>query len=188
MDGRRRLRCRVAVALLLVGALTGCSGKVEPSTKPTPIATITPTPTPDSTALATAGAMAAYRGFRHAQVAAEAVANAHSPDLAKYAGDAALAQERANLLQLAHAGIVVKGAPVLSPKVTNVALGAARAVTITDCLDVSDWQPVYKATGKSAAAPGQPTRVLATAVARPYGDGWLIQQLTTDRSRPCTSS
>ena len=173
---------RRALAIALAGvAMTACSHdkpKTLPSSTPTPSTSATQ----DPQALASAGALAAYRGFRQAQVAAEAVANAHNADLAKYAGDKALAQERANLLQLARAGIVVRGAPRLDPRVTSA---SATEVTITDCVDTTDWQPVYKATGKSAAAPGQPTRVLATALARPYGDGWLIQELTTDRSRPC---
>jgi hypothetical protein len=118
-------------------------------------------------------------------VAAEAVADAHNPDLAKFAGDKALAQERANLLQLAKAGIIVTGQPILKPVVTAVSLGGAPVVTISDCVDTSRWTPVYRATGKSAAAPNQPSRVLATAQARPYGQGWIITELTTERSRPC---
>lgn len=177
-DGLGREALATALACLF---LTSCS-----DSSPTARQTSTPTPTvsatPDADALASAGALAAYRGFRKAQVAAEALANAHSADLAKYAGDKALAQERANLLQLAQAGIVVRGAPLLDPRVSSV---TATAVTITDCVDTAHWQPVYKATGKSAAAPGQPTRVLARALARPYADRWLIQELTTDRSRPC---
>ena len=66
-----------------------------------------------------------------------------------------------------------------------VGTASSRAVTITDCVDTARWQPVYKATEKSAAAPGQPSTVLATALARPYGKGWLIVELTTERSRPC---
>lgn len=173
---------RRALAIALAGvALAACSdGKPEAHRTVTPSPSASPTEDPQ--ALATAGALAAYRGFRKAQVAAEAVANAHNADLAKYAGDKALAQERSNLLQLAKAGIVVRGAPKLDPRVSSA---SATEVTITDCVDTTDWQPVYKATGKSAAAPGQSTRVLATALARPYADRWLIQELTTDRSRPC---
>lgn len=171
----------VAAALLAV-TTTGCSGSSTPTSQPTPTPSVTASPTADANALARAGALAAYRGFRRAQVAAEAVANAHNPDLARYSGDKALAQERANLLQLARAGIVLRGAPVLNPVVDSA---SPEAVTLHDCVDTTHWQPVYKATGKSAAAPGQPARVLATVLARPYGDGWLIVELTTERSRPC---
>jgi hypothetical protein len=173
---------RRALATALVGLTLAACSDDKPDANPTGTPTSSASASTDPQALATAGALAAYRGFRQAQVAAEAAANAHSADLAKFAGDKALAQERTNLLQLAKAGIVVRGAPKLDPRVSSA---SATEVTITDCVDTTDWQPVYKATGKSAAAPGQPTRVLATALARPYADRWLIQELTTDRSRPC---
>ena len=147
--------------------------------------TTTASSSPNPTAAASQAALSAYLGFRTAQVAAEATADAHNADLAKYAGDKALADERANLLQMAQAGIVVTGRPVFHPHVASVTLDAAPEVTITDCIDTSAWMPIYKATGKSAAAPGQPRRVMATALARPYGTGWLIMDLTTDRSRSC---
>ena len=181
------VRRRVAVTLLGVVVLSACSGSSQPSSSPPTSSTPTAnaTPTPDASVAAGEAALAAYRGFRRAQVAAEAVANARSPGLAKYAGDKALAQERANLLQLARAGIVVTGQPVLAPHVIAVALGGPPMVTIKDCIDTSSWKPIYKSTGKSAAAPDQPSRVLATALARPYGKSWIIAELTTDRSRSC---
>lgn len=176
-------RWRTVAAGLLVVAAAGCSdSSTRQAIPPSPTSSGTAPPTADPSALASAGALAAYRGFRRVQVAAEAVANAHDAVLARYAGDKALAQERTNLLQLARAGIVVRGAPVLHPVVGRA---SAQAVTITDCVDTARWQPVYKATGRSAAAPGQAAKVLATALARPYGKGWLIVELTTERSRPC---
>lgn len=188
MAGRREQKVPRPVSVLLLGllALGGCNDAQPPSGSPSsPTPTSNATASADASAAAGAAALAAYHGFRKAQVAAEAVANARHPDLAKYAGDKALAQERANLLQLAKAGIVVTGQPVLAPEVTAVSLGTSPMVTITDCVDTSGWTPIYKATGKSAAAPNQPSRVLATALARPYGQGWIIAELTTDRSRPC---
>ena len=181
--------------LLGVAILSGCSDspQVSPSsprsssasssTGANPIPTATPSP--DATDAAGELALDAYRGFRQAQVEAEAAADPHNAELARYAGDEALAQERSNLLQLNQAGIVVTGMPILSPEVVAVALESSPLVTITDCVDTRGWTPVYKATGRSAAAPNQPIRVLATALARPYGEGWVITELTTDRSRPC---
>lgn len=189
---RRRARGLRAVAVLLgVLAASGCSGadgnaSSSPSVPVTSTSpTISATATADATAAAGEAALNAYRGFRRAQVAAEATADTRHPGLAKYAGDKALAQERANLRQLAEAGIVVTGKPVFSPEVIDVSLGESPVVTITDCVDTTDWTPIYEATGKSAAAPGQPMRVKATALARPYGQGWVITELKTDRSRPC---
>ena len=177
-------RWRQAAVVLVAVVASGCSSSsarhaVAP---PRPSISVSPSPSADPNGLARSGALSAYRGFRQAQVAAEAIANPRYAGLAKYAGDKALAQERGNLLQLASAGIVVRGAPVLNPVVGTA---SAQAVTIMDCVNTARWQPVYKATGKSAAAPGQPSTVLATALARPYGKGWLIVELTTERSRPC---
>lgn len=178
---------------MLLSALTAtaCSGSpVTPvsssstgaaSTSPT----LTATATPDATTVAGKAALDAYRGFRKAQVVAEASANAHNQDLAKYAGDKALANERVSLIEMAKAGVVMTGQPVFRPEVTDVSLGAASQVTITDCIDRATWTPIYKATGKSAIAPNQPTRVLAIAQARPYGGGWVITDITTDRGRTC---
>lgn len=191
---RRRARGLRAVAVLLgVLAASGCSGADGnasssprvPVTSTSPTISATATATADATAAAGEAALKAYRGFRKAQVAAEATADPRHRGLAKYAGDKALAQERANLRQLAEAGIVVTGKPLFSPEVADVSLGDSPVVTITDCVDTTDWTPVYEATGKSAAAPGQPMRVKATALARPYGQGWVITELKTDRSRPC---
>ena len=181
-------RRHVVATVLGLLAVSSCSGSSEP---PSSLPTSSSTPsasasaTPDASTAAGAAALVAYSGFRSAQVAAEAVADAHNPDLAKFAGDKALAQERANLLQLAKAGIIVTGQPILKPEVTAVSLGGAPVVTITDCVVTSRWTPIYKATGKSAAASNQPSRVLATALARPYGKAWIITELTTERSRPC---
>lgn len=183
----------MAVAFLALALVGGCNSAPGTAQTPAPTtpdttATATPTPTPstpDPTALASEAALAAYRGFRQAQVTAERTADASYQELERYAGDKALADERVNLVHMANSGVVMTGEPTFNPEVTNVALGASPTVTITDCIDTTGWAPIYEATGESAAAPGQPTRVLATALARPYGDGWLITEVTTDRSRPC---
>ncbi len=142
--------CRVVAALLGLLVMSGCSGSTPTpsSSTPTTILKASVAPSPDASTAAGAAALGAYRSFRRAQVAAEAVANARHPGLAKYAGDKALAQERANLLQLAKAGIVVTGQPILTPVFTAVSLGASPTVTIMDCVDTSGWTPIYKASGK----------------------------------------
>ncbi len=200
LTGRRRRARGLTTAAVLLGALagSGCGGaddsaaKHEASSPSTPVAsgthTLSATAPADAARAAAAAALAAYRGFGTAVAAAEAIPDPRYPDLAKYAGDKALAQERANLWQLAEAGIVVTGQSISSPVVADVSLGASPVVTITDCADTSRVTPIYKATGKSASAPGQPTRVKVTALARPYAGGaygWVITDVATDRSRPC---
>ena len=180
---------RTAVAALGLLTITACSegsgpaAAALPSAQPSPI--VSASPLPDARSIAAAAALEAYRGFRRAQVAAEAVADARYPELATYAGDKALAQERTTLLQLAQAKIVVTGQPTFRPQVSSVVITGDTVVTITDCVDNGNWTPIYRETGKTAAAPNQAATVLATALARPYGQRWIITELSSDRSRPC---
>ena len=192
-----RLGLRPVCAVAAAFAMTACSAaapqasatppasRAVPTTTGDVLPSQSPSATPDAEAKASAAALSAYRGFRAAQVVAGRTSDAHSPGLAKYAGDKALADERASLLQLERAGIVFVGEPGLSPQVSEVDLGAYPSVTILDCVDNSHWSPVYEKTGKSAAAPGQPNRVLATAIAHPYAGGWIITSVVSDRSRTC---
>lgn len=92
---------------------------------------------------------------------------------------------RTTLWLLERQGIANKGEPVLNPTVASVELGASPLVTITDFVDSTDWQPIHKDTGESAAAPDQAARVPSTAEARAYGDAWVITNATADRSRTC---
>ncbi|MFZ5871534.1 MAG: hypothetical protein ACOYXW_13550 [Actinomycetota bacterium] len=181
----------MAAVLLAVLTVTACGGSgTAPESAPSTTATsttptVTEKPSPDPSSEAAKAALDAYLGFRRAQVAAEATADAGNTDLAKYAGDKALADERVSLVEMAKAGVVMTGEPIFHPEVTDVSLGTSPTVTITDCIDRATWTPIYQATGKSAIAPNQPERLLAIAQARPYGDGWVITDITTDRSRTC---
>ena len=195
-DHRARHAVRVAAALVIVVLATGCERASDaPETTATTTRTSqamtpqspteTPSASPDATAVAIEEALAAYRGFREAQVVAERAADPSHEELERYAGDQALADERVNLVQMANAGVVMTGEPTFNPEVTSVDLGETPTVAITDCIDTTGWTPIYEETGKSAVAPGQPARVLATALARPYEDRWLITEVTTDRSQSC---
>ena len=83
-----------------------------------------------------------------------------------------------------HDGIYVPGEPVLDPEVTAVDLAASTA-TVTDCVDTADWQPLFVASGDSAAAPDQSTRVLATATATVFDGRWVIATYAVQRDRSC---
>ena len=175
-----------ALGLLTITACSGGSGPAVaalPSAQPS--ATVSASPSLDARAIAAAAALEAYRGYRRAQVAAEAVADMTYPGLSTYAGDKALARERSNLFQLARDKIVMTGQPIFRPQVSNVVLTGDPSVTISDCVDNGTWAPVHQATGKSAAAPNQPMTVQTTALLRNYNQRWVVVELTSDRSRPC---
>jgi hypothetical protein len=70
--------------------------------------------------------------------------------------------------------------------VTRVALDDVRpTVELADCIDNTDWRPVYAATGKSAAAPGQAQRVPLVVTVQESAARWRVMAVTSDRSRPC---
>lgn len=195
--GAVRRRWRTAARVVVVAstfAAASCSGpdSSQPADRISPPATTsaqTPTDTSSPASVAEAqaaeAALAVYRSYWNAVVEASKIPDPRYPDLEKFAADRALANEYSTLLLLERQGIVYTGEPTLDPKVASVELATSPLVTITDCIDSTNWQPVYKASGSSAAAPGQLARVPGTAEARPYGNGWVITNSTADRSRTC---
>lgn len=188
MNARRLSGAVLALSIL---GLAGCTSSADTGNTPSAPLTTSPTettpssPTPDPTSSAGSAALGAYLGFREALVVAQRSANPSEPNLERYAADKALAQSRASLLIQQQAGIVFKGKPVFNPHVLTVDLSGTGSVTISDCVDSSDWTPVYEATGKSAAAPNQPARVPVSAVASTYAGRWVVRSMTSDRSRTC---
>jgi hypothetical protein len=182
----RRLSAPVALMLLV----TGCTASSEPTptTTPTGAPTQTAAPTESPSPSLTPdeeSALAAYVGFRNIQVQAEADPDQPVPELEDFAADQALVDELANLATLSQAGIAMSGEPVFDPTVTDTVDGDTPSVTIEDCVDVSGWVPVYVATGESAAAPGSPQSVLATATVSPRDGTWKVIEIATDRRGQC---
>ena len=71
------------------------------------------------------------------------------------------------------------------PTVSDIVHGSEGTATIIDCVDGTNWQPVYTATGESAAAPGQVQKLLTTSTAYFYVDHWTIRTSNVDRNTPC---
>jgi hypothetical protein len=174
----------VTTIVALAAACTH-AGAPPPGTSATPPSASATSPTPQQDA--TAKALAAYNGYRQAYVTASATADYNSADLAGFAVDPALAQLRFDIYQLFQNGQVTTGRPSWSATVVAVHLTANPATAdLTDCFDITNWHTVFKATGKSAEAPGQATRLPVTAQAVLSPDGkWRIRESTVDRSKPC---
>jgi hypothetical protein len=179
-----------AIAVVALGLLASCtstsSGAAPPSSgstasTPSSVTSFSPNPTQQ----AGDAALAAYRGFRQAQVRAEANADAAGSGLERYAFDKALDGVYSAILFFRQQGIVVRGQPVLNPTVTSVTLGTTPRVAIQDCFDTSKWETVYKATGKSAVAPGQARRSVVTATVETYRGQWMVRTVTNQRDRTC---
>lgn len=186
-----RGRCGAAAVLAALLVVSGCSSDPGPTTTtppPTPPAsprTPSPSTSPDPTAGVSAAVLAAYLNFQHAVADAQRTANAHSKQLEKYGADKALAQARVFLIEMDHSGVVFRGAPAFDPVVTRLELGEQRSGWVRDCVDGTNWKPIYKATGKSALAPGQNPRAPAQAWVWWNGERWVVRTLTVDRSKTC---
>ena len=85
----------------------------------------------------------------------------------------------------ADSGIKVVGCPDLSPEVSDDRRRRCGSATITDCVDGTDWKPIYIATGESAAAPGQAHELITTSTAYFYVEHWTIRTSVVDRDAPC---
>ena len=186
----------VATACLLAAALAGCS---TPNDTPSPTLTLTPTKTAAPTATATptptvepavaqaqAAILEAYRGYWAAKVVSYAdPTKDQDPDLARFADDTALSDAQSTIFTLRSNGISIPGQPKLSPVVSAIQLGASATAKITDCVDATSWQPIYTATGKNAAAPGQPMRVITESTAFVAEGRWLIRTSLVHRDQTC---
>lgn len=185
----------VATACLLAAALAGCSTPhdapsptltLTPTKTVAPTATATPTPIEPAVAQAQAAILEAYRGYWAAKVASYAdPTKDQDPDLARFADDTALSDAQSTIFTLRSSGVSIPGAPTLSPVVSKVALGGAPTATITDCVDATAWQPIYTATGASAAAPGQALRVLTESTAFVAEGQWRIRTSIARRDQTC---
>ncbi len=164
---RWRLLPGTAVAAALL-ALAGCSTSDTPGSNDSPSPTVsasssspTASPSPPAAAIDPAvesEVLAAYRGYWKLRVAAHADPSEGIPtNLSEYAVDKAAADLASSVRLFDEQGMELRGKPVLSPTVTEVTSGDPATASITDCVDSTNWTPVFIATGKSALPPGQPT-------------------------------
>ncbi|MFH8492278.1 hypothetical protein [Streptomyces longisporoflavus] len=108
--------------------------------------------------------------------------------LQKYARDKAASGVVVTLAWYKERGLKVVGRPRITPEVTTVDLrGNPKTAVLSDCLDSSPSDTVYKTTGKSAVNKGskEPDRRPITAKAVVVGERWLISEYTIDRTRTC---
>jgi hypothetical protein len=196
MRNRHITKGTATVTALIVAALMGACSKPAPTPSPTassPSATATATPSSSPTpagdpavAQAEAAILEAYQGYWDAKVAAFADPTKDpGPELEQFAVDKAFADVASSVFTFRDSGIHVNGAPLLSPTVSNIVIGSEGSATITDCVDGTNWQPVYTVSGESAAAPGQAQKLLTTSTAYFYVDHWTIRTSNVDRTSPC---
>ena len=190
-SNRRSLVRAVAVVTVVAALTTACSSATTPPTQSPTASTTSPTPSttspsPSPTAEAATAALASYQAFWTAKVASQAhPTRKPGPELATYSIDKALADAQATVLLLRRSGVEMHGQPSHDAKATAVNLSDPKSVSIRDCLDSTNWTPVYVATGKSALAPGQSPRVVVDSLATIYNGHWVIRESVAHRDQPC---
>lgn len=151
----------------------------------------TDTASPDATtAPERAPILAAYRGYWDAQVRVLQDPGSYADltggnwaQVQQVAVDKALANLASTVQLYAKNGIANVGAPVLAPVVSKVVPG--QSAQIADCVDGTNWQPVYTSSGKSAAAPGQAPRLVVNSTALFYAGRWVVSDSVVDRQSTC---
>jgi hypothetical protein len=120
----------------------------------------------------------AYDGYQASFATALAEGSFESADLKRYVGDPLLSELEMSVDFYRRMGVVHKGQPAWRPTVTELrSTGPDRSATIVDCFDSTAWEPVFRESGESAAAPDQAQRYVITSTATYVQDhGWLITQ------------
>jgi hypothetical protein len=192
MNNLMQLRNAAVFGIVAAAFLAACtSGGSDPS--PTPTRTVTPSPTATATATvdpqsaaAEAAILEAYKGYWHAKVASFAdPMKDQDPNLQHFAVDTALADAQEAILSFRSNGIAVVGEPGLAPVVSDIVLSEVKSAKITDCVDITNWQPVYAATGASAAPADQNLRVPTESTAYFFDGHWTIRASVVDREKTC---
>ncbi|GIM98252.1 hypothetical protein [Paractinoplanes toevensis] len=173
----QRFGAVVIGSLLLAGASAGCSDD-RPQRQDAPPPASTPSlraPSQDTPASADTKALAAYRGMWNAYATAGESADPTHGDLAQYTTGDALSALTKGLDEYRDKGQVMKGRPVMTPRVTErpPAGDPVQQFEIQDCLDSTNWL-IYEKSGKLVNdEPGG--RRFTGAFVRDTGDGvWKV--------------
>jgi hypothetical protein len=133
---------------------------------------------------AATGALAAYRAMFDDWIAVAATSDYQNPRLTQHAsGDAGLLLYKAVYLNHTD-GVVAKGRPAISPRVTAVGPAPERdRATIIDCVDTTNWL-IYKQNGElQDETPGG--RRFVQALALRTGGTWKVNQLVVQAIGTC---
>ena len=200
--GAARSSGRLVVVVLVAAVAVGVGGCTSSGSESAgPLATVggsaaTTTDTSTSTSTSTsitpsggrvgaeAAVLAAYTGMWGAMVSAGGTSDWRSPELARYARDAALQKITQSLYGDSQNGVVTQGAPRLSPQVTDlVPEGAPSEARVQDCGDDSGWVK-YRADGMLADdVVGGRRRI--TAIVRLGADGWKVADFAIQAVGSC---
>ncbi len=165
-----RPRTMVGAVAVAIAALTACSSNDGPSTSPPSTeTTIVSTTTSTTTADPGAAAVAGYRAFWQAYLAAADPMAPEDPRLAEHATGQELAAVRKAFLAYKAAGSVIRGSLDLVPKAVSV---EGSTVLVRDCYD--DQTGVYAVADGSRQDKDNPKRHLVTATVVQESGVWKV--------------
>lgn len=176
-----RAQANTLVWLAVLASLAGCRVDRTPvaalpdSAAPTSSsATTTATPTGERAAV-----LAAYLSFWDAVIAAHRAANAADPRLDAVAADPELTSVRRAVARNRAQQLSVRGAVTHRP--SDVSVRGATAV-LSDCYDVSRWDPVDLRTGRPVDAVDESGtgRYSARYALRKVARGWVVTKATVE--------
>jgi len=176
----RALAGAAVAAVLLTACSSGGSKRPEQAG---PTTTTSTAPTTTTTTLdPQAAAVAGYRAFWQAFLAAGDPMNPEDPRLGEHATGDELAAVRKSFLAAKAAGNVIRGSLDLAPKVVSA---DATTVVLRDCY--GDQTGLYSATTGTRQDKDNPSRQLVTATVTLVEGVWKVSRVTHEGDG-CTAS
>ena len=180
---RRRPRVPLGVAVLVAVVLSACSSDESPSAdQPGETTTTSTAPTTTTTLDPQAAAVAGYRAFWQAFLAAGDPMNPEDPRLAEHATGEQLAAVRKSFLAAKAAGNVIRGSLDLAPKVVSA---DATTVVLRDCY--GDGTGLYSTATGARQDKETTQRVLVTATVTFVDGVWKVSAVKHEGDG-CTAS
>jgi hypothetical protein len=181
----------VAAVVIATTVLTACSSTedqkgpkatLDPSQSTAPTGA-TPSQKPSASATGDAAKVqAAYEGYWDESIAAYAKGTITGTKLKKYAVAYAYSDVKTDLAELHSQGFIATGKPTFDPVYGNI--DSSRKTprsTFTDCVDITKWTLVKKATGKPVELPKERlTRYVSHVTAEKWYGHWVIVRATQE--------
>lgn len=182
---RHRKRALLGLAVVAAGVLAGCSsGGSSDVERPRSTTTTSTVPTTTTTTMLDpqTAAVAAYRAFWQAFLAAADPMNPEDPRLAEHATGEQLAAVRKSFLAAKAAGNVIRGGLDLAPKVVSA---DATTVVLRDCY--GDTTGLYNGATGERQDKDDPRRLLVTATVTIVDGVWKVASIKYEGDG-CTAS
>jgi hypothetical protein len=181
----KALRAAAVVGCVAAG-VAGCGG--SPAGHPSPVSSATPAASAPGSTLAPrdprSQILGVYTRMWRAYAAAARTADYQPGVLSQYAaGDALMVLTRSLYDDHQH-GVVLRGAPVLGPRVTGMTpAGNPVSSAVTDCADDSRWLQYTKSGQPASGAPVGRHRIYAQL--RLFSSVWKVTNLVVEKAGTC---